>query len=50
MSKLHSILDAPMVCERCGKACRLGDGIPCADGSTRIGCPQPDCGGFLKEA
>jgi len=32
--------DVLMRCDACG---------PCADGSTRFGCPQADCGGFVRE-
>jgi hypothetical protein len=46
----RSILDVIMFCERCGCSCLLRDAIPCADNSTRLGCPQPDCGGFVWEA
>ena len=46
---LPSINDVPMVCELCGVRCRLGDSIPSPNGTSRFGCPVPDCGGFLRE-
>ncbi len=46
---LKSILDVVMICPLCRGLCRVGDAIPCADDSTGIGCPRPDCGGMLME-
>lgn len=47
---MQSILEVPMICEKCGHRCPLGEAVPCADNSTRFGCPQPDCGGFMEAA
>lgn len=53
MSASQSILDVILFCEKCGCSCMVGDAIPCCspDGrdGTALGCPQPDCGGMLRE-
>jgi len=48
-----SILDVILFCDRCGCSCVLSDAVPCigpnGEDGTGFGCPQPDCGGIVRE-
>lgn len=44
-----SIWDVVMVCPLCGSECLLANAEADVDGDGSPGCPQPDCGGILKE-
>jgi hypothetical protein len=46
---LRRILDVELKCPCCGKVARVGDCEPDCDGEGSLGCPEPDCGGVMRE-
>lgn len=47
---MTSIIDVPMVCEKCAHVSPIRDCEPDIDGDGSMGCPLPDCGGTMREA
>lgn len=47
--KPYSILQERMKCPLCAFRCTVDACEPDCDGEGSLGCPQPDCGGVMRE-